>query len=144
MECRPSGFGTFAVVHRLKTDHLTITKKGGKVASSVDGRLCIQCRPGAFKYGTNFTLQVMIQMDVRRTETIVDLMRCLFALKCLIQLFKPSTIYIHVHVMYILKLWGTSSKKARSNFQGFSTHIAQSCLGIPNQTTFLSQEPTII
>lgn len=58
VECRPTGFGTFAVVHRLKTDYLTITKKGGKVASSVDSRLCIQCRPGAFKFGTNFTLQV--------------------------------------------------------------------------------------
>ena len=110
MECRPSGFGTFAVVHRLKTDHLTITKKGGKVASSVDGRLCIQCRPGAFKYGTNFTLQVMIQMDVRRTETIVDLMRCLFSLKCLV--FSN----IHTCNVYILKVWGTSSKMARFNF----------------------------
>ena len=104
MECRPSGFGTFAVVHRLKTDHLTITKKGGKVASSVDGRLCIQCRPGAFKYGTNFTLQVMIQVDVRRIETIVDLMRWLFALKCLIQQFKPSTIYIYMYCIYFESL----------------------------------------
>lgn len=58
MECRPTGFGTLAAVHRLKTDHLTITKKGGKVTSSVDSRLCVQCRPGAFRVNTNFSLQV--------------------------------------------------------------------------------------
>lgn len=59
MECRPTGLGVFAVVHRLKTDHLTVTKKGGKLTSSVDSRLCLQCRPGAFRVNTNFTVQVM-------------------------------------------------------------------------------------
>jgi len=44
VECRPTGLGVFAVVHRLKTDKFAFTKKGGKVFSTVDGRLCVQCR----------------------------------------------------------------------------------------------------
>ena len=53
-----------AVVLRLKTDTHTITKKGGKFASSVDGRLCVQCRPGAFRVNTNFTIQVCLHEDI--------------------------------------------------------------------------------
>ncbi|XP_067946573.1 death domain-containing protein 1-like [Watersipora subatra] len=58
VECRPRGLGVFAPIFRLKTDNHVITKKGGKFTSSVDGRLCVQCRPGSFRVNTPFTMQV--------------------------------------------------------------------------------------
>jgi len=58
VECRPTGFGTFAVVFTLRNEKFSFAKKGGKITSSVDSRIVIAARPGAFRVATNFTMRV--------------------------------------------------------------------------------------
>ena len=58
MQAEVSSFTELAVVSRFKKDYLVITKKGGKVASSVDARVSFHTDRGTFKKSENFVLQV--------------------------------------------------------------------------------------
>ena len=49
---------TLAVVSRPKRERLVVTRRGGKVASSVDPRAYFIFKPSTFKANTSITMEV--------------------------------------------------------------------------------------
>lgn len=69
-------FGQLAVVTRLKKDTLTLTKKGGKYASSIDSRILITVKPNVFKTNATLSLQVKALGNILCLKQFEYLVRC--------------------------------------------------------------------